>query len=62
MRAGNIEVCTVIPAIAPNCMCITIWFKNGVTGLVKGFINPRSGKAFDRKVRFKDDYQRVEFV
>ena len=36
--------------------------EKGITGLVKNFINPKSGKAFDRKVRFKDDFQGVEFV
>jgi len=36
--------------------------QKGITGLVKGFINKKSGKAFDRKVRFKDDLQGVEFV
>ena len=36
--------------------------EKGVTGLVKGFVNKRSGKAFDRKVRFKGDFEGVEFV
>jgi len=36
--------------------------QRGITGLVKGFINKKSGKAFDRKVRFKDDFKGVEFV
>jgi len=36
--------------------------KNGVTRLVRGFINKKSGKAFDRKVRLKDDFQTVEFA
>jgi len=36
--------------------------QNGVTGLVRGFINKKSGKAFDRKVRLKDDFQTVEFA
>ena len=36
--------------------------QKGITGLVKGFVNPKSGKGFDRKVRFKDDFQGVEFV
>ena len=36
--------------------------KNGTTGLIRGFINKKSGKAFDRKVRFKSDYQTVEFA
>ena len=34
----------------------------GITGLVRGFVNQKSGKAFDRKVRMKDDLQTVEFV
>jgi len=36
--------------------------EKGITGLVRGFVNKKSGKAFDRKVRFKDDFQGVEFV
>jgi len=36
--------------------------QKGITGLVKGFVNKKSGKGFDRKVRFKDDLQGVEFV
>ena len=36
--------------------------EKGITGLVKGFVNIKSGKGFDRKVRLKDDLKGVEFV
>jgi DNA topoisomerase-3 len=36
--------------------------EKGITGLVKGFVNPKTGKGFDRKVRFRDDMKGVEFV
>jgi DNA topoisomerase-3 len=36
--------------------------QKGITGLIKGFVNKKTGKGFDRKVRLKDDYQNIEFV
>ena len=36
--------------------------EKGETGLVRGFVNKNSGKAFDRKVRLKSDFQGIEFI